>query len=190
MTYDLTHIADVRPISVDDYAAVRYLHASSIRAFAAERLTIDEVDALLDYIHSPEYVDKLLTSDPVGAWIEGELAASSGWSVADDTGHSARITQLHVSPLFSRCGLGRLMLQVAEDRAQSGGFMQIGVRAIASGAAFLVHQGYEVTSHGVQPLPSGVSVPVVFLRKSRSIMPVLERTIGRQPSPLRLVTIN
>jgi putative acetyltransferase len=190
MTYDLSHIADVRPISVDDYASVRYLHASSIRAYAAERLTADEVDALLDYIHSPEYIDKMVSSDPVGAWIEGELAASSGWSVADDTGHSARITQLHVSPLFGRCGLGRLMLQVAEDRAFSGGFMQIGVRAIASGAAFLVHQGYEITSHGVQPLPSGVSVPVVFLRKLQSVTPMVDRSVLRQFSAARLMTIN
>jgi putative acetyltransferase len=190
MTYDLSGLADVRPIGVDDYATVRYLHASSIRAFAAERLTIDEVDALLDYIHSPEYIDKLHSSDPMGAWIEGELAATSGWSVADDTGHSARITQLHVSPLFGRAGLGRLMLQVAEDRAMTGGFMQIGVRAIASGAAFLTHLGYEITSHGVQPLPAGVSIPVVFLRKMQSMNPMIDRLANRPSALPRLVTIN
>ncbi len=190
MNSDLAGFADVRPIAVDDYATVRHLHASSIRAFAAERLTIDEVDALLDYVHSPAYMDRIHAADPMGAWIDDELVATSGWKVADDTGQMARITQLHVSPLFAGGGLGRLMLAVAEDRALTGGFTRIGVRAIESGAPFLVHMGYEVTSHGVQPLPSGVSVPVVFLRKRPARVPILDRLSIPQVEHRRFETVN
>jgi putative acetyltransferase len=190
MSIDLTELAEVRSVTIDEYSLVRQLHASAIRSFAADQLAIDEVDALLEHIHSPEYTDRIHSSNTLGAWIEGELAATCGWSAADDTGHTARIVHLHVSPLFSGGGLGRLMLSLAEDAAMSAGFMQLGVRAIASGAPFLTHMGYEVTSHGVQPLPQGVSVPVVFLRKGPYLNASIRRPLRDLRAAVHHVTVN
>jgi GNAT superfamily N-acetyltransferase len=190
MKLDLTDYVAVRPLDIDDYSAVRYLHTSATRAFSSEHLTIDEVDALIEHIQSVEYIDKMQVSDPMGAWIEGELAGSCGWLAGDDTGNLARIMHLYVSPLFSGCGLGRLLLNEAEKRAMNAGFTQIGVRSIASAAPFFSHMDYDITSYGVQALSSGINIPVVFLRKSRPMRGFADMLPTRMTPMPRHVTLN
>ena len=160
----LADAVDLRPIGLDEYAAVRFVHDASFRVNCAAQLAEDDVKSFRAHIFSQKYMDELQLEDLVGAWLDGELIGTAGWMPADDQGLCARISSLFVRPLFSRIGVGPLLLAEVEARARRAGFKELCTRVMPHAVPFMAKAGYEVTSRGVQPF-GGVVCAVAFMRK-------------------------
>lgn len=163
----------IRQIGLDDLAAVRHVHSLAYRAFAGPTLAEDQVDALVEYVRSPQYSDYLLGHGCLGAWIDSHLCGTAGWGPGSNLGVGAKLAGVCVDPLFSRLGIGRRLVEAAELRARRAGFSAMTTRTTSNAVPFFETLGYATTSQGVWNTPSGVSVPVVHMRKGP------ERDIGK-----------
>lgn len=161
--------AEIHPISFDDLSGVRYIHATSFRMLAAPHYLPDDIDAFTEYVYGVAYTDAL--ADAVhrqqlfGAWLDGELVGTSGWSTADDGGTLARLRFMFVRPLFTGLGLGRRLLLEIEDLARQAGFHIFTLRATLNAVGFFTRLGYQITGSAVRPLSSTHALPVAFLQK-------------------------
>ncbi len=162
---DLSHSVTLKPVSVDDISSVRYVHITAFRILASEHHTEEEIQAHVDLIQRPEYVDTILTSALYCSWIEDEIVGTAGWCPADDNGSTARIRNVFVRPLFTNCGIGRLLVENAEARAHQAGFRDFSVRANINAVSFYERLGYEISSYGVMSTRSNIDLPVAFMRK-------------------------
>ena len=91
----------VRRIGVDEWSAVRYVHAMSFRTFVAPRVTYAFTEQFMARLNTPTRVDELIRSDLSGAWIDQELAGTVGWRPLGGGERVAVIEDLYVSPLFA-----------------------------------------------------------------------------------------
>jgi GNAT superfamily N-acetyltransferase len=156
----------ILPLGVDDLSNVRYIHATSIRLHAAHVLSDEEIRAFTDHVYSDAYATQLARTRLLGATIGGELVGTSGWSYGDDSASGARISSLHVRPLFTRLGIGQALLAAAEAAAGAAGFDSFAARATLNSIGFFERYGYVVTSQGLYPMRPDIGLPVAFMRKS------------------------
>ncbi len=155
----------IRPIGLDDVSDVRHVHCLAYRAFTGPTLAEDQVDAIVEFVRSPQYSDYLLGHGCVGAWIDNHLCGTAGWGPGNNLGVGARLAGVCVDPLFSRLGIGRRLVEAAETRARRAGFSTVTTRTPANAVPFFEQLGYTSSSQGVWMTPSGVSVPIVHMRK-------------------------
>ncbi len=167
----------LRKVGVDDYSAVRYVHAASLRLRRVSPFSNQEIAAFSELVYSAQYLDTLQGEDLYVACLDGEIVGTAGWCPSGNTGHAARICSAYVRPLFAGLGIGRFLVEAAETRALNAGFQDVSVRATTYALGFFDRLGYTVTSHGVRLLPSHQDLPVVFMRKHL-----------RAPSAIRSVT--
>ena len=165
---------DVRPIGLDDLSTVRHVHTLAYRAFAGPSLAEDQIDALVEHVRSTEYSQQIVASDTMGAWIDGRLVGTAGWTPGSNLGVGAKLTGVCVDPLFGGIGIGRKLVEAAESRARRAGFTIVTARTPANAVRFFERLGYLSTSQGVWATPSGVTVPVFHMRKGeeRTVRPV------------------
>jgi GNAT superfamily N-acetyltransferase len=175
----LAATARIAPVGLDDYSAVRYVHATAFRALASAHMTEKEIEAFVAYVRTPAYTDSFLGEELYGAWIEGELVATASWCSSDDNGTVARIGAVFVNPLYVRIGLGRRLVTKVEARAAQSGFERFTTRATVNAVQFFEHLGYTIASHGVSALTPECAVQVAFMRKSA---PRLVKTLIRATS--------
>lgn len=155
----------VAPIGLDDWAAVRHVHALAFERLAGPYLDTDEIVAFKARVATPEYTEDLQSENLIGAWVEQELVGTAGWRPTDDAGTSARITSIFVHPMFARLGIGSHLLAEAERSALRAGFSALAARATPNAVSFFELNGYEVSSHGVSHIASENYVPIAFMRK-------------------------
>ena len=168
----LADTVEVRPITVDDMSAVRYIHASAFRNLANAFYSEDEVAAFAAYVYTSVYSDLIRGENVLAGFLGSEMVATAGWAPADDNGVSARIRSVFVRPLFAGIGIGRRMTLEAENWARRSGFRNFGARVTLNAAGFFETLGYDITSHGVQLLPGERGLPVCFMRKSDQSTPL------------------
>ncbi len=175
MTNEIAAAAEIRPIGPDDLAEVRSLQASSFRVLASQTFTEEEVAAYSDHIYSMAYTEALSEAirrgQLFGAWFDGQLVATAGWTAGDGSVSAARIRWVHVRPMFTGVGLGTRLVEVAEAAARKAGFDVLSVEATLNAAEFFQGLGYETSSHGVRSLPLGQNLPVAYMRKQLSRRP-------------------
>lgn len=175
---DGRRIVVVRALGVDELSNVRYIHATSIRLHAAHVLSDDEIKAFTDHVYSDAYAAQLARTQLIGASIGGELVGTSGWSFGDDSASGARISSLHVRPLFTGLGIGRMLLEAAEAAAGIAGFDSFSARATLNSVGFFDRHGYIVTSQGMYPMRPDVGLPVAFMRKSEPVALVIKPRVA------------
>lgn len=165
----LADAATLRPVSIDELSSVRHLHAGSVRQLAAGHLSEGELGAFAHYVRSERYADRLIEAVQngrlVAAELMGSVVATAGWVAANDAGATVRLMAVFVSPLYAHKGLGRLVVDATEAEARRAGYSTFTVRAPIGSIGFFERLGYDVSSHGVWPLPPEQAVPVGFLRK-------------------------
>ena len=127
-------------------------------------------------MRSPQYSDYLLGHGCVGAWIGNQLCGTAGWGPGTNIGVGAKLAGVCVDPLFSRLGIGRRLVEAAETRARRAGFSTVTSRTTANAVPFFAALGYTTSSQGAWMTPSGVSVPVVHMRKGP------ERDVQKAPA--------
>lgn len=153
----------LRPIVVDDYADIRHLHASALRAGTVGVMSEPEVAAFVKLVQSAVYPDLLMKEDVFGAWLDGELVGTASWQANAANGHTARVGSIFVR--HPRFGIGRRLLAEVEQRAHHSGFNRIAAGVTANAVPFFERLGYVVASHGVRTFAIGCALPVTFLRK-------------------------
>ena len=158
--------AVVAPIGLDDWSDVRHLHWLAFQKLIGVYLEHGEAEAFKAVAASCAYSQDLRRADLIGARIDGHLAGTCGWKPADDAGASARLTGLFVSPLFTRVGLGRRLVEDTEALATAAGFQVFTAHAPAGAIDFFGSLGYEIASHGVHSIDGKAGIPVAFMRKA------------------------
>ena len=173
--------AVIHPLGVDALSNVRYIHAASMRVHAAKVLSEAELEGYAEHVYSDAYAALLRRLQLFGASIGGELVGTVGWSFSDDSASGARISALHVRPMFTGLGIGRALLVAAEEAAATAGFDSYSLRATKNAIAFFEHHGYGISSHGTYTVRRDLGLPVAFMRKGA--------TVDRTPmAPRRSVT--
>lgn len=157
-----------RPIEVDDLTEVRYLHSSAFRMCGAEHHTEEEINAYLSRINSVEYIRECMNCNLVGLWHNHILIGTAGWCAATDNRSTARMRKIYIHSFYVGLGLGRMMVENAENRASDAGFDEYSVRTNLSAATFFESIGYATSSHGALNTPTGPDIPITYMRKSKS----------------------
>jgi GNAT superfamily N-acetyltransferase len=174
--------AEVRPIAIDELSCVRYIHAASFRMRAGQHYAPSEIEAFAEHVYGPTYTDAL--AEVVrqqllyGAWLEGELVGTAGWSAARDGEVAARLRFIFVRPLFTGLGLGGRLLLETEDQARQAGFRTFNARATLNATDFFERFGYQRLGSGVRPLSSTRALPVAFMRKKDTDVAVRHEEAG------------
>jgi GNAT superfamily N-acetyltransferase len=175
----------IRPVGVDDWANVRYVHSTAFRLLAASFCTPGEIDAFTALVRSEAYAERLMWENLHGAWLDDELVGTAGWIPADDSGTQARITSAFVPPLFTRMGVGRRLVRDAEARALAAGFERFSTRATLNSVGFFEKLGYDVTSYGVHAIAAHQTMPVTYMRKRPAVVvPILQTTVKERECAL------
>lgn len=168
----------VRPIGIDDWSDVRYVHAAAFRMLAGLNDSPRTINAFNSMVGQPDYVDRMREAHLVGAWLDGELVGTSGWRPADDRGATARITGLFVRPLFTTLGVGSLLLARAEAAAREAGFRRFTVSATGATVGFYTQHDYDITSYGAHAIDGVRELKLVFLRKSDAVLSVASADVA------------
>jgi len=155
----------IKKVEVDDYSAVRYVHAAALRLRRVSPFSKQEIAAFSELVYSSRYLDALQNQDLYAGWLDGEIVGTAGWCPSGNTGDTARIRSVYVRPLFASMGIGGTLLEAAERRALLAGFNDLSIRATIYSLGFFRRLGYAVTSPGVRGLPGDQDLPVAFMRK-------------------------
>jgi GNAT superfamily N-acetyltransferase len=153
----------LRPIGVDDFSSLRYLHATSLRTQTLEVLSDEEVSAFVRLVYSPDYATLLMKEEVYGAWLDAELIGTVSWHAAGNSGSTASVGGIFVR--HPRLGIGRRLLAEAEARAHQCGFERVSACTTANAVPFFLRLGYEPVSRGVRSLSLGCVLPVTFVKK-------------------------
>lgn len=178
-------LVQLRPISIDDWSDVRYVHGSAFRTLIGPHVAPTYVDEFMTALGEPEYVDRFGGSNLTGAWLNGELAGTVGWRPSASYGRVARIEGLFVQPLFTFMGLGSSLLAHAELEAQSAGFSSVTVLATSHSLPFFMRLGYDIYVQGAGLAHGAGDLPMFLMRKqdivSSSKTVVLRSGLRRSP---------
>ena len=153
----------LRPIGIDDFSSLRYLHATSLRAQTLEVLSDEELAAFIRLVYSPVYTSLLMKEEVYGSWLDGELIGTVSWHAGGSSGSTASIGGIFVR--HPRLGIGRRLLAEAEARVHQSGFERLSACATANAVPFFLKFGYEPVSRGVRSLSVECVLPVTFVKK-------------------------
>lgn len=162
-------LVKLRPIGIDDWSDVRYVHGTSFRTSIAPRVSPKCAEDFMRWLGAPAYADQLRKVDLTGAWLDGQLAGTVGWRPLDGRGRVARIEGLFVQPLFAFMGLGSLLLAHAETQARHAGYACITALASSVSAPFFMRSGYDLYAQGPGMADFGGDMPVFVMRKQDNV---------------------
>jgi GNAT superfamily N-acetyltransferase len=117
------------------------------------------------------------------AEIDDALAGCGGWSrratlyggdhstglrdsaLLDPAKDCARVRAMYTHPSFTRRGVGRAILDAAENAARAEGFRCVELMATLAGEPLYLACGYQEMERTTSPPVDGVRVPLVRMRK-------------------------
>jgi GNAT superfamily N-acetyltransferase len=162
--------AVVRPIGVDDFAAVRHVERSSLAAVLAGNVEPGELEFLRRSLDTPEHTDELAECTLLGAWVDRTLVGIAGWRRSSSRRRVARIEHVHVDPLFAGLGLGRRLVRCVESLARAAGCQQARVRALHETTPFFVRLGYQIVGYGATDAADRAGLPLTHMRADLRIL--------------------
>jgi GNAT superfamily N-acetyltransferase len=170
-----------RLATFDDIPFLQQLIALSVRGLSPAYNTPSQIESALKYIFG---IDTQLIIDGTYyvAMVDQTIVGCGGWSkrntlyggdqhkdiedpLLDPATDAARIRAFFVHPEWARRGIGRHIMQVCENAAQSNGFTKFQLGATLPGVPLYEVMGYTVVEHINQPLPDGEALPIVKMQK-------------------------
>jgi len=173
----------LRNATLDDLPALHNLIARSIKELGANDYSPEQIDAALRAAFG---VDTALIRDGtyfVAVTESDELVACGGWSrrrtlfgsdarverdesALDPRKDAAKIRAFFVDPAHARRGLGRALLERSESEAKNAGFSTLEMMATLPGVRLYEQCGYLADDPVTYPLPDGLSIRFVPMRKT------------------------
>jgi GNAT superfamily N-acetyltransferase len=168
MGHDRHDLADVRirPAHPADAEAIMLAHLDSIRSIGPTFYPPKVVEAWSAGLTPDLYVNAMDGGEAffvATGTIDGEIAVL-GFSThrVDDAQDG---TSVYVRGRAARRGVGTLLLRQAEVHARAHGASSLQIQASLAGVEFYAANGFEELGRGDASLPSGQSMPCVFMRK-------------------------
>jgi GNAT superfamily N-acetyltransferase len=175
----------LRAATLDDGPAIGDLIARSIRSLGAGDYTAEQIDAALQGAFG---LDTVLVRDRtyfVVTWRDGTIVACGGWSqrrtlfggdaradrdesLLDPRTDAAKIRAYFVDPVHARRGLGRALLNRCERDARRAGYGALELMATLPGVRLYTQCGFHAADALEHPLPGGLSIRFVPMRKRLS----------------------
>ncbi len=173
----------LRTATLEDGPAITELIGRSIRGLGAGDYTPAQIEAALQGAFG---LDTALVRDQsyfVTCTATGELAACGGWSrrrtlfggdahaqrdeaLLDPRCDAAKVRAFFVDPAHARRGLARALLARCEAEARRAGFTAVELMATLPGVRLYEQCGFEPLGSVEHPLPGGLSIRFVPMRKS------------------------
>lgn len=155
-----------RAFTVEDAAAAIELRNLAFEKLSGDAYTPEQLAALQSNRDAGAYGAELALNYIMLAFdnVLG-LVAMGGWISTPDDATIGRIRKLAVHPGAARRGLGRFMVEDAEQRASDDGCRSFVVRSSLNAVPFYERLGYRVTSHGVVPTAAGIDIPMAMMEK-------------------------
>ncbi len=170
-----------RKATPDDIPALRELIELSARQLGASEYSDAQIEGALAGAWG---VDATLIEDGTYFLLEeeGSLIACGGWSfrktpfgandqaprddsMLDPFEDRARIRAFFVHPAWARKGISTQLLKICELEAMDYGFSSFELVATLPGVPFYASAGYEADEPFEHPLPGGLSIAFVPMRK-------------------------
>lgn len=148
-----------------DLDLVCALHKASFSALASGEHTQEQIAAHCATIDAADYAADLLRSNLTIAEDDTGIGATAGWLPLAGENGTARIRKVFVRPDRARRGLGRRMVEAAEDVAREQGHERFYVRANLNAVPLYESLGYAAVGSGEMSVVGGVALPVLFMRK-------------------------
>ena len=183
----------LRVARLEDEPALRELIACSIRALGAADYSPAQIEAALQGAFG---VDTTVIRDGtyfIAEADDGTVVGCGGWSRRrtlfgsdtradrdeswlDPATEAAKIRAFFVDPAHARHGLGRAILERSESEAMRAGFTAFDLMATLPGVRFYQKYGYLPADPISHPLPGGLSIRFVPMRKRPRTQPLAERS--------------
>jgi GNAT superfamily N-acetyltransferase len=165
----------------EDAPAIASLIERSVRGLQGDDYSPAQMEGALGTVFG---VDTRLIDD--GCYFlaeqDGELVGCGGWSrrktlFGGDAVHGkddgwldpatdpARVRAFFVAPEQARRGIGSLILDACEVAARAHGFRELELAATLTGVKLYARRGFEPVERHDVPLPNGVELPVVRMRR-------------------------
>jgi GNAT superfamily N-acetyltransferase len=171
-----------RAATLDDVPVLVDVIARSARGLSRQDYTEAQIEAALGTAWG---VDTELIRDGTYFAVEagGEIIACGGWSkrrtlfggdaqpgrrsdLLDPEHDAARVRAFFVRPEWARQGVGRALLERCEREARAHGFRSVELLATLPGARLYRAFGYVAGERTTHPLPGGLEMHVVPMRKA------------------------
>jgi len=172
----------LRVATAADEPALRELIARSIRQLGANDYTAEQIEAALTGAFG---IDRSLIRDGTYFVVveeRGEIVGCGGWSKRrtlfgsdarvdrddawlDPRSDAAKIRAFFIDPVHARRGLGRMILERGEAEATRAGFAEFELMATLPGKRLYERCGYVPGSPIQHPLPGGLFITFVPMRK-------------------------
>lgn len=164
-----------------DVAAIRPLMDASISSLLAPYLPPEGVEASFDIMGlDTQLIDDgtyyVVTQGDVvvgcGGWSRrstlfgGDHSAGRDAALLDPATEPARVRAMYTHPDWTRRGIGRMILDICEGRAAAEGFSTCELAATLAGEPLYVACGYQEVERFTADTSTGVSVPLIRMRKS------------------------
>jgi GNAT superfamily N-acetyltransferase len=165
----------------DQSAALRELHACSLRALGSGFYESDVIEAFLAHIDT---LDERLIDEGTyfTVLVDGVLAGCGGWTGSEpsyashlngdsphDTHGRATVRSVYVHPDYVRLGIARQLMNLIETNIAQAGFASAALEATLNGIPFYRRLGYRGGAPAVFRLPRGLlfvglsmEKPVIF----------------------------
>jgi N-acetylglutamate synthase-like GNAT family acetyltransferase len=173
----------LRAATLSDVAALQRLIPLSARTLQVPSYTVEQIEAALGPVFA---VDEQLIADQTyfvaeharaivgcGGWSKRETlfgrqaaSGSGGSRLLDPHVDAARIRAFFVHPSWARHGIGSALVRACETAAMAAGFARMELVATLTGEALYAAFEFNAVERYTIPLPNGLSMPVVRMRKT------------------------
>lgn len=171
----------IRKAFFDDIQQLQALIPASVRGLSNAYYSAQQIESAIKYIFG---IDTQLILDETyyTAQIGDIIVGCGGWSkratlfggdqhkstedpLLDPLTDAAKIRAFFVHPDYARRGIGREIITVCENAAQSAGFTCLELGATLPGVPLYTAMGYQEIERIDVPLPDGELLGIVKMRK-------------------------
>ena len=165
----------------EDVPAIEAMQHASVRGLNGKDYSAAQIDGFLRYfgkideqlIEEESFFVVEISGDIVGSGAGSrasmKLRRLCGLERAEGSGESRNgvidIRSVFVHPLWTRRGIGSLLMKVIEARAQAAGYQRADVIATKTGVPLYRALGYRAFATPILTLPNGLRLPAVYLQK-------------------------